>query len=367
MAAMYIHEQKDWPNFYWEEVPMIKLLSSIKHRQGRLIGYMGALGFSFQSEALLQTHTLNIVKTSEIEGEMLSSDQVRSSVARQLGIEIAGLVPSNRNVDGVVEMMLDATKNYHEPLTKSRLFAWHKRLFTNNKGRLKTGQWRTDAKGRMQVVSGSIGKEKVRFVAPEAKDVDKEMKIFFSWFNRDIPIDPLLKASIAHLWFVTIHPFEDGNGRIARAIADLQLARADQSGQRFYSMSAQIQKERSDYYTALEQSQKGTLDITAWQCWFIECLNGALDATELTLAKVMLKAKFWERFSKLHLNSRQRIMINKLLDDFEGKLTTIKWGKMAKCSHDTALRDIQDLIGKDILSKDITGGRSTCYTLKVIE
>ena len=338
----------------------------MRHRQGRILGRMQSLGFELQAEARLQTLTLEVVKSTEIEGEILDPEQVRSSIAQRLGIDIGALIPTDRHVDGVVEMMLDATQHYDANITKERLFGWHAALFpTGYSGMYKiaVANWRTGDSGPMQVVSGPIGKETVHYEAPDAKIVDKEMDAFLIWFNGQEISDPFLKAAIAHLWFITIHPFDDGNGRIARAITDLQLARADESPLRFYSMSAQIRKERKVYYNMLENTQKGSLNITPWIKWFLECLNRALEATDEILMKVLSKARFWSSYSTTPLNERQRKMLNKLLDGFEGKLTSGKWAKIAGCSPDTALRDIQDLVTKGILIKDEAGGRSTGYLL----
>jgi Fic family protein len=363
----YIHELKKWPQFTWDHEELAPLLGKVRHKQGRLLGYMQSLGFPLKTDAMLETLELDVLKSSEIEGEILNPDQVRSSLARHLGIKIAGLVPSDRNVDGVVEMMLDATQKYNEPLTKKRLFNWHTSLFPKGKNsmyEIKVGKWRDDKKGAMQVVSGPMGRERVHYQAPDADILNREMKTFLNWFNSDNDYDPVLKAAVAHLWFVTVHPFDDGNGRIARAIADMQLARADADHQRFYSMSAQIRKERNAYYNILEKTQRGKLDITNWMKWFLNCLDKALMATEETLAGVLGKARFWEKHKLTPMNERQRLMLNKWLDGFEGKLTSSKWAKIAKCSADTALRDIQDLINKDILEKEEKGGRSTNYLLK---
>ena len=366
--SRYIHEHKEWPDFVWNNKALLVQLGKVRNMQGRLIGKMQALGFLLREDAVLETLTLDVLKSTEIEGEKLNPEQVRSSIARHLGMDISGLVPSDRHIDGVVEMMLDATQNYKKTLTKERLFDWHAALFpTGRSGMYKiiAANWRDDSTGPMQVVSGAMGKERVHFQAPAAKIISKEMNRFIMWFNDRDQLDPVLKSGIAHLWFITIHPFDDGNGRIARAIADMQLARADESNQRFYSMSAQIRNERSKYYDILEKTQKGTLDISEWLKWFLDCLIGALTATENTLAKVFSKAKFWEKHRVTSLNERQRLMINKLFDSFEGKLTSSKWAKINKCSADTALRDIQDLINKDALYKDPAGGRSTSYKLKV--
>lgn len=313
--------------------------------------------------------TQEVVKSSEIEGEILDTDQVRSSIARRLGMDIAGLVPSDRHVDGVVEMMLDATQQYDQLLDEERLFGWHASLFPTGRSgmyRIVVGDWRKNTKDDpMQVVSGAIGREKVHFQAPDAEKLPIEMKRFLDWFNNPAAIDPMIKAAVAHLWFVTIHPFEDGNGRISRAIADMQLARTDGSPQRFYSMSAQIRQERNKYYSVLEKTQSGDLDITEWLQWFLECLGRAIDASDVVLSSVMRKAKLWMMPVSQTFNDRQRLMLNKLLDGFEGKLTSSKWAKIAKCSQDTATRDIQDLVAKSILAKDEAGGRSTNYLLTV--
>jgi Fic family protein len=365
---IYIHQRKGWPHFTWQEKKLLELLADVRHRQGKLIGLMQGLGFTLQAEATLQTLTLDVLKSSEIEGEILDADQVRSSIARRLGMDVAGLVPADRNVEGVVEMMLDATQNYKDALTEERIFGWHAALFPtgrNGMHKIVVGAWRDNTKeDPMQVVSGPIGREKVHYQAPDSELLPDEMKAFLKWFNTENALDPVLKAAIAHLWFVTLHPFDDGNGRIARAIADMQLARSDESNQRFYSMSAQIRKERNAYYNILEDTQKDTMDITQWLAWFLACLNRALEATGETLAMVFKKAKFWERNAKVQLNTRQRLMLNKLLDGFEGNLNNAKWAKIAKCSSDTALRDITDLLNKGILKKEEGGGRSTHYALR---
>jgi Fic family protein len=365
--SKYIHLSKDWPAFEWEDEKIILPLSAMRHKQGRLLGKLEGLGFRLREEATLETLTQDVIKSSEIEGEKLPADQVRSSIARRLGIEIAGEVVVSRNVEGIVEMMLDATQKYEEALTGDRLFGWHATLFPTGRSgmhKIRVGAWRDDANGPMQVVSGAMGKERVHYEAPEAARLDVEMDAFLRWFNETTPLDPVLKAAIAHLWFVTIHPFEDGNGRIARAIADMQLARADGSRQRFYSMSAQIQRERNVYYEVLEKTQKGNLDITPWLLWFFDCLDRAITLSEENLSDVIHKAKFWESHQSVTLSERQRKMLNLLMDGFEGKLTSSKWAKITKCSPDTALRDIQDLMEKGILEKDEGGGRSTSYKLK---
>jgi Fic family protein len=365
---MYIHEQKDWPQLHWDSKALSGLLADVRHRQGRLLGQMEALGFKLQEEAVLQTLTADVVKSSEIEGEKLDPEAVRSSIARRLGMNIGGLVPSDRNIDGVVEMMLDATRHYAKPLTDERMFGWHSCLFPSGRSgmtRINTGKWRDDKSGAMQVVSGPIGRETVHYEAPVADRIKKEMAAFFKWFNKEAELDPVLKAGVAHLWFVTIHPFEDGNGRIARAIADLCLARSEKSSQRFYSMSAQIRQERKKYYDILAATQKDTTDITAWLKWFLECLGRAIDGAENLLASVMAKARFWEKLDGWSLNERQRSVLNRLLDGFEGKLTTSKWAKLTKSSQDTATRDIQELVKMGVLERSAEGGRSTSYNLKL--
>ncbi len=364
--SIYIHQKKDWPNFKWDSEDIVNLLSEARNLQGRLQGKMEALGFELRNEALLDTLTLDVLKTSEIEGELLNHDQVRSSIARKLGMEIVGSVESDRNVDGVVEMMLDATQNCFKPLTKTRLFDWHAALFPTGRNgiyKIIVGDWRKDTTGPMQVISGPMGKEKVHFEAPNSDLLEKEMSSLLNWFSQNNKIDLVLKASIAHLWFVTIHPFDDGNGRITRALTDMLLAQADKSNQRFYSMSAQMRIERKQYYDILEKIQKGDLNITNWIQWFLQCLINALNSTEEVLVKVLFKGNFWQIHSKTIINERQKKLINKLLDSFDGKLTSSKWAKIAKCSKDTAIRDINDLIEKEILRKEEAGGRSTNYEL----
>jgi len=364
---MYIHQLRQWPNFTWDADEIASLLTEVRFKQGKFLGYMEHLGFDLKAEAVLQTLTQDVVKSSEIEGEILDTNEVRSSIARRLGMDIVGLVSSDRHVDGVVEMMLDATQRYDKPLDEERLFGWHAALFPTGRSsmhRIVVGDWRKNTTDDpMQVVSGAMGKEKVHFQAPDAEKLPVETKRFLDWFNSEAVTDLILKAAIAHFWFVTIHPFEDGNGRISRAIADLQLARADGSSQRFYSMSAQIRQERKQYYSVLEKTQSGDLDITKWLQWFLGCLERAIDASDVILASVMRKAKLWAMPVSHTFNDRQRLMLNKLLDGFEGKLTSSKWAKIAKCSQDTATRDIQDLMAKGILAKDDAGGRSTNYLL----
>lgn len=360
---MYIHQRKDWPNFTWDADKISPLLGAVRHNQGKILGQMQALGFKLQEETMLKALTLDVVKTSQIEGEQLNPEQVRSSIARRLGIEIAGAVPAERSVEGIVEMLLDATQSYAKPLTAERLFDWHAALFPTGRSgmyKINVGAWRDDV---MQVTSGPMGKEIIHFEAPQAAKVPAEMQQFLDWMETDQGIDPVIKAAIAHLWFVTIHPFDDGNGRIARAIADLQLARADQSPQRFYSMSAQIQAERNKYYDILENTQKGELDITPWLEWFLDCLMHSMAQTDEVVSKTLIRAKFWETHRETQLNVRQQKILHLLLDDFFGVLNVSKYAKINKTSTDTALRDIQDLMQKDILEQE-GKGRSTSYRLK---
>jgi Fic family protein len=363
---VYLWQQPEWPTLTWDNQSLSTLLARVSRKQGRLLGKMEALGFELRDEAHLRTLTEDVIKTSEIEGEELEPDQVRSSIARRLGMDVAGLIPSDRTVDGVVEMMLDATSNFGDPLTEERLYGWHAALFpTGRRGmqRIKVGEWRDDSEGPMQVVSGPMGRERVHYEAPPAARVPNEITGFLRWFEKPGDTDPLLISGLAHLWFVTIHPFDDGNGRIARAIADMALARSEDSPKRFYSLSAQIRLERKDYYSTLEWTQKGEVDVTRWQTWFLECFERALDGASETLSAVMTKARFWERFAEAALNDRQIKVLNSVLDGFEGKLTSSKWAKLAKCSQDTAGRDIADLIEKGALTKDAGGGRSTSYSL----
>ena len=366
----WIYQQPGWPNLHWDNNALISLLADVRHMQGRIIGKMESLGFELTGEAVLKTLTLDILKSTEIEGLILNMQQVRSSIARRLGMKIPGLVASNRDVDGAVDMILDATQNSVMPLTAERLFSWQSSLFPLGRSgmyKIATGRWRDDSSGPMQVVSGALGKEKVHFQAPPAKDIDREMKSFLEWFNNDSSADLIIKAGIAHLWFVTIHPFEDGNGRIARAITDMLLSRSDGITRRFYSMSVQVRKERKGYYSILERTQKGTPDVTEWLKWFLECLGNAIRSSEQILEGVLFRHMFWNRHAAQVFNSRQLLMLNRLLDDFRGKLTTSKWAKIAKCSNDSALRDIRDLIDKKILQQESAGGRSTSYRLIIRE
>ncbi len=363
---MYIHERKEWPEFEWNQAALADLLADVRHLQGHLLGRMEALGFPLREEATLQTLTQDVIKTSEIEGEKLDAGQVRSSIARRMGMDIGALPQIDRNVEGIVEVMLDATRKHGLPLLPERLFDWHAALFpTGRTGmrRITVGGWRTKQSGAMQVVSGPIGREKVHYEAPDHDRLKKEMVRFIKWCNTPPEIDPVIKSALAHFWFVTIHPFEDGNGRIARAIADMMLARSEKTSQRFYSMSSQIQRERNAYYDVLEKCQKGSLNITKWIEWFLNCLKRAIAASEQTLEVVLIKAGFWKAHAGASFNERQRKVINRLLDGFEGNLTSSKWAKLTKCSQDTALRDISDLVNRQILSKDQAGGRSTNYTL----
>jgi Fic family protein len=365
---MYIHERKEWPEFAWDQIKLAPLLAEVRHAQGRLLGRMEALGFHLREEATLQTLTQDVVKTSAIEGEKLDEGAVRSSLARRMGIDIGALQPTDRHVEGIVEIMLDATRKYDAPLTEERLFAWHSALFPTGRSgmrRIVVGAWRTAESGDMQVVSGPIGRETVHYEAPGHGQLKKEMSRFVKWCNASSDTDPVVKSALAHFWFVTIHPFEDGNGRIARVIADMMLARSEKSSQRFYSMSSQIQRERKDYYLVLEKCQKGTLDITRWMDWFLHCLKRAFAASEKMLAAVLVKAGFWKAHAGESFNDRQRKVVNRLLDGFEGKLTSSKWAKLTKCSQDSALRDISDLLDRQILAKDEAGGRSTSYNLRL--
>lgn len=362
----YIHDLPDWPAFRWNDKALATPLSAARHLQGLLAGQMQALGLKARDEAVLRTLTDDVLKSSEIEGERLDADQVRSSVARRLGLDIAGLKAADRHVDGVVEMMLDATQRYDQPVTSERLFGWHAALFPTGRSgmhRIAVGAWRDDRSSAMQVVSGPVGRERVHFEAPAAQRLDAEMARFLDWLNDDTATEPVLKAAQAHLWFVTVHPFDDGNGRIARAIADLLLARSEGSSQRFYSMSAQIREQRDDYYAILERTQRGTMDITAWMQWFLACLTRAIEDAQGTLSGVVEKARYWERLRDVPLNDRQRLVITRLLEGFDGKLTTSKWATLTKSSADTALRDIQQLVERGVLVKGSAGGRSTSYTL----
>lgn len=360
---MYIHELKNWPKFEWDNQIITKLVGTVRHQQGIVLGKMHGLGFEIQEETLLKTLTMDVIKSSEIEGEVLNKDQVRSSIARRLGIEIAGIIQVDRHVEGIVEMMLDATQNFKHPLTRERLFDWHSALFPTGRSgmyKIKTGAWRESG---MQVTSGPMGRETIHFEAPTYEKIDTEMKDFLSWIAKDETIDDVLKAGLAHLWFITIHPFDDGNGRIARAITDMLLARADKTSLRFYSMSAQIQVERKYYYEILEQTQKGTLDVTEWLVWFLECLMRSMKQTDEVLSKTINRVQFWDKHKSIQFNPRQQKILHLLLDDFFGKLSVSKYSKITKISTDTALRDLQDLVRKEILEQ-YGSGRGTGYRFK---
>ena len=364
--ATYLHELPDWPRFRWDHETVAASLAAARHKQGRLVGQMEALGFKVKEEAVLRALTDEVLTSSAIEGEKLDAEHVRSSLARRLGLEIAGLKPADRYVEGVVEMMLDATQRYDQPLTAERLFGWHAALFPTGRSGMHpitVGAWRDDRTAPMQVVSGPVGRERVHFVAPAAGRLEDEMRRFLEWFNDDARTEPVLKSALAHLWFVTVHPFDDGNGRIARAIADMALARSEQSPQRFYSMSAQVRDQRSHYYRILEQTQQATLDVTPWMQWFLGCLTRAIEGAERELTGVIARARFWDRLRDVPLNERQRLVINRLLEGFEGKLTTSKWATLTKSSQDTALRDIQQLVERGVLVRNSGGGRSTSYSL----
>ena len=362
----WIYADDHWPNFTWDSEKLAPKLADIRHRQGKLLGRMEALGFDLKQEATLNTLTADVIKSSAIEGELLSPDEVRSSIARRLGIDVAGPVPASRDVEGIVEMMLDATQRSKTPLTAARLFNWHAALFPTGRSgmvAITVGAWRPESVGPMQVVSGAYGREKVHFEAPPANVLDREMGTFLEWFESEVDTDPVLKSAIAHLWFVTIHPFEDGNGRIARAIADMALARADGVRERYYSMSTQIEVERKTYYTELERQQRSSADITRWLNWFLDCLGRALDSAETLLETVIFKARFWEYANQLSLNDRQRDVINRMPNGFKGHLNTSKYAKLTKCSTDTALRDIRALLDHGLMIKNPGGGRSTSYRL----
>lgn len=366
MTTKYIHQQPDWPSLRWDADALAVLLAETRHAQGRLLGRMDGLGLRLRGEADLAVMTDEVVKSSAIEGEVLDIRQVRSSLARRLGLDVVGIVPSPRAVDGIVEMMLDATRNSGQPLTSERLFGWHAALFPTGRSgmrRITVGAWRPADAGPMQVVSGPIGRERVHFEAPDAGRLAGEIVSFLEWFNAPLPMDPVVKAGVAHFRFVTIHPFEDGNGRIARAIADMALARADGRPERFYSMSAQIEAERRTYYQVLETSQRDGLDVTPWLRWFLECLGRALVRAEETLASVLRKAHVWQRIGTGPVNERQRKVINRLLDGFEGQLTSSKYAKLTACSTDTALRDIQALVAQGVLARNEGGGRSVSYRI----
>lgn len=363
----YVHELPEWPNLTWSAHALTQALAAVRHKQGRHLGRMEALGFDLRSEANLAALTDEVVRSSAIEGERLNSDEVRSSIARRLGLDVAGLPTPSREVEGVVEMMVEATRHYDQPLTPERLFGWHAALFPTGRSgmyRITVGAWREPAAGPMQVVSGAIGRERVHFQAPEANRVAQDMDRFLAWFNSTASLDPVLKAAVAHFWFVTIHPFEDGNGRIARAIADMALARGDGTPDRFYSMSARIEAERKEYYLQLESAQRGSTDITAWIAWFLGCLERAIDASDDMLATVLRKARVWQSLNAKPVNERQRLVLNRMMGDWQGFLNTSKYATLAKCSADTAQRDIKDLVERGALIQNDAGGRSTSYRLR---
>ena len=362
----YLYEDPDWPEFRWSQEELSSSLEEVWDRKIQLLGRMSFLGFNRQREAVLDTITGDVLKSSEIEGEILDASQVRSSVAQRLGLDIGGLKFIGRDVEGIVDLMLDATQNFEQPLTDERLFGWHAALFpTGRAGRtpITVGGWRDDSYGRMQVVSGPIGGERVHYVAPMAGRVEDEMKYFLDWFNSPSDTDPLLQAGLAHLWFVTIHPFDDGNGRIARAIADMALSRSDGNPQRFYSMSSQIREERRDYYEMLEKTQKGGLDVTEWMHWFVGCLGRAIGSAENTLDATLAKARFLERIAEIPVNERQNKIISMLLDGFRGKLTLPKYAKINKCSLEVAFADIDEMISHGILAQSDERGRNPGYSL----
>jgi len=362
----FIHELAAWPHFSWDDGALAGILAAVRHKQGRHLGKMESLGFELRAEASLTTLTDEVVKSSAIEGEHLDPAEVRSSIARKLGLDVAGLPKPGREVEGIVEMMLDATQNFEAPLTAERLSGWHAALFPTGRSgisRITVGAWRTAESGPMQVVSGPIGREKVHYEAPAAERLEAEMESYLQWFNAPPKVDPVLRAAIAHFWFVTIHPFEDGNGRIARAIADMALARADKTKERFYSMSSGIETERREYYIQLESAQRGNLDITEWLVWFLGCLDRTIDGANGKLTSVLHKARVWKRINLNPVNDRQRNVINRMLDDFKGHLTTSKYAKLAKCSNDTALRDIRELLARGIVAQNSGGGRSTSYRI----
>ena len=362
----YIYHDRKWPKFHWDSDALLSLVAGVRHQQGELRGLMRAIGFTSRLDAALRTLTEDVVKSSEIEGERLEPETVRSSIARRLGVDIGGLKPIDRNVEGIVSVMVDATTNYPAPLTEDRLFGWHNVLFPAGRSgflKIAVGRWRDDAHGPMQVVSGPIGKEEVHYEAPPAARLQGEMAKFLAWFNRETNVDPVIQAGLAHLWFVTLHPFDDGNGRIARAIADMQLTRSENDSQRFYSMSAQIRDERDDYYEILKMTLRGSMDVTPWLEWFLRCLGRAIARSNETSAGALERARFWEKLDALPLNERQRSVLHRYLDGFEGSLTTSKYAKLAKCSQDTAHRDILDLAGLGVLVQNPAGGRSTSYSL----
>lgn len=366
----YIWQANDWPDWHYDLAALAGPMAEVSHAQGRLMGRLADVGMALRDQASLTALTDDVLKTSEIEGEMLNAASVRSSIARRLGVDIGALAPVDRHVEGVVELVLDATGNFWMPVTNERLFGWHAALFpTGYSGlaKINVGAWRDDAGGPMQVISGPIGRQRVHFEAPPADRLIAEMERFLAWLNTSSTTPPLIKAGLGHLWFVTLHPFDDGNGRIARAIGDLLLARTDGSPQRFYSLSAQIQRERKAYYDMLERTQKRSMDVTEWLTWFLDTLHQAINQAHLMLDIVLAKTRFWQRWLTTSFNERQIKLLNCLLDGFDGKLTSSKWAAIAKCSPDTALRDITDLLNRGVLRKMEAGGRSTGYELNVFE
>ena len=362
----YIWQASDWPNWRLDLAALAGPMAEVSRAQGLLMGRLADVGMALRNQASLAALTEDVVKTSEIEGEQFNVESVRSSIARKLGVDIGALAPVDRHVEGVVEMVLDATANCHASVSKERLFGWHAALFpTGYSGlsKIKVGGWRDDTRGPMQVVSGPIGRQRVHFEAPPADCLEVETSRFLDWLNAASNEPPLLKAGLGHLWFVTLHPCDDGNGRIARAIGDLLLARADGSPQRFYSLSAQIQRDRKAYYDILERTQKRSMDVTEWLAWFLDTLHRAVDQAQHTLDAVLTKARFWQHWAMTPLNDRQVKLLNQLLDGFEGKLTSSKWAAIAKCSPDTALRDLNELLTRGVLRKSDAGGRSTSYAL----
>lgn len=362
----HIWQAPDWPDWRFDLAALARPMAEASHAQGLLMGRLSDVGLALRDQASLGALTEDVVKTSAIEGEQLDVGSVRSSIARRLGVDIGGLAPVDRSVEGVVEMVLDATVNCRAPVSKDRLFGWHAALFpTGYSGlsRIRVGSWRDDASGPMQVVSGGVGRQKVHFEAPPADRIESEAGRFLDWVNGNSEEPPLIKAGLGHLWFVTLHPFDDGNGRIARAIGDLLLARADGSTQRFYSLSAQIQRDRKAYYDILERTQKGSMDVTDWLAWFLQTLHRAVGEAQHTLDAVLRKSRYWREWATLPLNERQVNLLNRLIDGFEGHLTSSKWAAIARCSPDTALRDINDLVARGVLRKMDAGGRSTRYEL----
>ncbi|MEX3945364.1 Fic family protein [Paraburkholderia sp. BR10937] len=362
----YIWQAGDWPQWRFDLAALAEPMAEVSRAQGLLVGRLADVGLALRDQASLAALTEDVLKTSEIEGEQLDVASVRSSIARRMGVDIGALAPVDRHVEGVVEMVLDATTNSRAPVTRERLFGWHAALFpTGYAGlsRINVGAWRDDANGPMQVISGPIGRQRVHFEAPPANRLEAGTRRFLDWLNGPAQEPPLIKAALGHLWFVTLHPFDDGNGRVARAIGDLLLARADGSAQRFYSLSAQIQRERKGYYEILERTQRGSMDVTLWLAWFFDALHRAVDQAQITLDAVLAKARFWREWATTPFNERQVKLLNRLLDGFDGKLTSGKWAAIAKCSSDTALRDINDLVARGVLRKAEGGGRSTSYEL----